>query len=70
VLTEAIEPNGQLIVSIVPEVEFIIGKQPPVPDLQPRDACARPYCELWQFKRAHYPKWGKVGNYGKARNLP
>src|SRR2546425_689649 len=38
VLTEAIEPNGQLIVSIVPEVEFIIGKQPPVPDLQPRDA--------------------------------
>jgi len=38
VLTEAVEPNGQLIVSIVPEVEVIIGKQPPVPDLQPRDA--------------------------------
>src|SRR5712672_3569958 len=38
VLTEAVEPNGQLIVSIVPEVEVIIGKQPPVSDLPPRDA--------------------------------
>ena len=37
-LMEAVEPNGQLIVSLVPEVEFIIGKQPPVPDLPPRDA--------------------------------
>ncbi len=37
-LTEAVEPNGQLIISLVPEVEFIIGKQPPVPDLPPRDA--------------------------------
>src|SRR5713101_9737050 len=37
-LTEAVEPNGQLIVNLVPELEFIIGKQPPVPDLPPRDA--------------------------------
>jgi predicted ATPase/signal transduction histidine kinase/GAF domain-containing protein len=37
-LTQAVEPNGQLIVSLVPEVEVIIGKQPPVPDLPPRDA--------------------------------
>jgi PAS domain S-box-containing protein len=37
-LTEAVEPNGQLIVSLIPEVEFIIGKQPPVPELPPRDA--------------------------------
>src|SRR5712692_7782021 len=37
-LTEAVEPNGQLIVNLVPEMEFIIGKQPPVPDLPPRDA--------------------------------
>src|SRR5882672_10692728 len=36
-LAEAVGPNGQLIVSIVPEVEFIIGKQPPVPDLSPQD---------------------------------
>src|SRR5229473_2373174 len=37
-LTEAVEPNGQLIVSLVPELEFIIGKQPPVPALPTRDA--------------------------------
>jgi predicted ATPase len=37
-LTEAVEPNGQLIVGLVPEMELIIGKQRPVPDLPPRDA--------------------------------
>jgi PAS domain S-box-containing protein len=37
-LKEAVEPNGQVIVSLVPELEVIIGKQPPVPDLPPRDA--------------------------------
>src|SRR5205807_6551060 len=37
-LAEAVGPNGQLIVSLIPEVEFIIGKQPPVPDLPPQDA--------------------------------
>jgi PAS domain S-box-containing protein len=37
-LREALGPNGQLIVNLVPELEFVIGKQPPVPDLPPRDA--------------------------------
>ncbi len=37
-LTEALGPNGQLIVNLIPEVEFVIGKQPPVPDLLPQDA--------------------------------
>jgi PAS domain S-box-containing protein len=37
-LMEAVGPNGQLIVSVIPEAEFIIGKQPPVPDLPPHDA--------------------------------
>jgi predicted ATPase len=37
-LAEAVGPNGQLIVSLIREVEFIIGKQPPVPDLPPREA--------------------------------
>jgi hypothetical protein len=31
-------PNGQLIVNLIPEVEFILGKQPPIPELPPRDA--------------------------------
>ncbi|MCU1235166.1 MAG: multi-sensor signal transduction multi-kinase, partial [Candidatus Solibacter sp.] len=37
-LQEALGRNGQLIVNLIPEVEFIIGKQPPVPDLPPQDA--------------------------------
>jgi PAS domain S-box-containing protein len=37
-LQEALGPNGQLIINLIPEVEFIIGKQAPVPDLPPRDA--------------------------------
>ena len=37
-LLEALGPNGQLIINLVPEVEFILGKQPPVPDMPPRDA--------------------------------
>ncbi len=37
-LQEAVGPNGQLIVNLIPEVEFILGKQPPVPELPPRDA--------------------------------
>jgi predicted ATPase len=37
-LMEAVGPSGQLIADLIPEVEIIIGKQPPVPDLRPRDA--------------------------------
>jgi len=37
-LREALDPNGQLIVNLVPELELVIGKQPPVADLPPQDA--------------------------------
>jgi PAS domain S-box-containing protein len=37
-LQNAVGPNGQLIVNLIPEVEFIIGKQPSIPDLPPQDA--------------------------------
>src|SRR5882762_3367536 len=37
-LAEAVGPNGQMIISLIPEVEFIIGKQAPVPELPPQDA--------------------------------
>jgi PAS domain S-box-containing protein len=37
-LQETLSPNGQLIINLIPEVEFLIGKQPPVPDLPPREA--------------------------------
>jgi PAS domain S-box-containing protein len=35
---EALGPNGQLIVSLIPELALIIGNPPPVPNLPPRDA--------------------------------
>jgi predicted ATPase/signal transduction histidine kinase len=37
-LREAVGSNGQLIVNLIPELEFVIGKQPPVPELAPQDA--------------------------------
>jgi PAS domain S-box-containing protein len=37
-LSEALGPNGQLIVSLVRELELVIGAQPPVADLPPQDA--------------------------------
>ena len=40
-LREALGPNGQLMVDLVPELELIIGEQPPVPELPPQDAQRR-----------------------------
>jgi PAS domain S-box-containing protein len=40
-LLEALEPNGRLIVDLVPELKHIIGEQPPVPELPPQDAQGR-----------------------------
>ncbi|MDB5956378.1 serine/threonine-protein kinase PknK [Ramlibacter sp.] len=37
-LAEAVGPNGQLICGLIPEFEFIVGKQLPVPELLARDA--------------------------------
>ena len=36
-LVAALEPHGQLIVNLVPELELIIGKQPPLADLPPME---------------------------------
>src|SRR5258705_7098532 len=37
-LRDALGPNGQLIADLVPELELVIGPQPPVVDLPPQDA--------------------------------
>src|SRR5258705_6221490 len=37
-MIDALGPNGQLMVNLVPELELVIGKQPLVPDLPPQDA--------------------------------
>jgi PAS domain S-box-containing protein len=40
-LREALDPNGQLIVDLVPELRLIIGEQLPVPEVPPQDAQRR-----------------------------
>src|SRR5262249_6932419 len=40
-IREAVGPNGQLLVNLMPEVELVIGKQPPVLDLPSQDAQIR-----------------------------
>jgi PAS domain S-box-containing protein len=40
-LREALGPNGQLIVDLVPELKLIIAEQPPVPELPPQQAKGR-----------------------------
>src|SRR5258707_9640733 len=37
-LSDALGPNAQLIVNLVPALELVIGRQPPVPELPPQDA--------------------------------
>jgi PAS domain S-box-containing protein len=40
-LRDALDPNGLLIVDLVPELRHIIGEQPPVPELPPQEAQRR-----------------------------
>jgi len=37
-LLQALGSNAQLMVKLIPELEFLIGPQPPLPDLSPQDA--------------------------------
>jgi PAS domain S-box-containing protein len=40
-LLEALGPNGQLMVNLIPELALIIGEQPETPELPPQDQQAR-----------------------------
>ena len=40
-LLEALGPNGRLMADLVPELNLVIGEQPPVPELPPQDAQRR-----------------------------
>ncbi|HVO00691.1 MAG TPA: AAA family ATPase, partial [Candidatus Cybelea sp.] len=48
-LREALGPNGQLMVGLVPELKLIIGEQPPVPELPPQQAQGRFQLVLRRF---------------------
>jgi len=40
-LREALEPNGRLMIDVVPELKLLIGEQPPVVELPPQQAQGR-----------------------------
>src|SRR5215831_6814911 len=48
-LRDALGPNAGLIVDLVPEVKFIIGKPPPIPELPPQDTQRRFQLVFRQF---------------------
>ena len=48
-LREALGSNGRLIADLVPELELVIGKQPPVPELPPQDAQNRFWTVFQRF---------------------
>ena len=48
-LQDALGPSAQLVIQLVPELEFVIGPQPPVPDLAPQDARNRFYRVFRRF---------------------
>ena len=48
-LHEALGPNARLITDLVPGLDLVIGEQPPVPDLPPKDAQHRFQLVLRQF---------------------
>lgn len=40
-IRKAVGPNGRLMVNLIPELELIIGKQPPAPQIPPQEARVR-----------------------------
>jgi PAS domain S-box-containing protein len=58
-LRHALEPNGALVTELVPELEFIVGEQPPVPEVPPSAVRARLHLTLRRmirvFARPEHP---------------
>jgi serine/threonine protein kinase len=58
-LREALDPNGSLMVGLVPELKAVIGEQPPVPELPQQEAQRRFHLVLRRFinvfARAEHP---------------
>jgi PAS domain S-box-containing protein len=58
-LRQALDPNGALVTDLIPELKFIIGEQPAVPEVQPSAAKARFQHTLRRFigvfARAEHP---------------
>ena len=48
-ILQAVGPNGQLVVNLIPELGLIVGKQPAPPDLPPKEARNRFNAVLGRF---------------------
>jgi predicted ATPase/two-component sensor histidine kinase len=46
---EALGPSAQLMIQLIPELEFLVGPKPPVPDLSPQDARNRFHAVFRRF---------------------
>jgi len=55
-LLSALGSNGQIIIDVIPEVEFIIGKQPPVPEVGATEAQNRFNLTFQKFVRVFAAK--------------
>ena len=55
-LLTALGSNGQIVIDVIPEVEFIIGKQPPVPEVGAAEAQNRFNLTFQKFVRAFCAK--------------
>ncbi|MBD1844542.1 AAA family ATPase, partial [Cyanobacteria bacterium FACHB-63] len=55
-LLTALGSNGRIIIDVIPEVEFIIGKQPPVPEVGATEAQNRFNLTFQRFVRAFCAK--------------
>jgi len=62
-LREALEPNGLLIVDLVPELKHVIGDQPPVPELPVRSATT------FSAGLAGHPYHGGTGADSQSRHV-
>ncbi|HTR13151.1 MAG TPA: AAA family ATPase, partial [Roseiarcus sp.] len=58
-LLEALGPNGRLMTDLIPELKLIIGEQPPIPEVEPRQAHGRFQlvfrCFIGVFARPEHP---------------
>ena len=73
-LSEALGPNGRLMIDVVPELKLLIGEQPPVQELPPQQAQGRFQLVLRRFiavfARPEHPlalflddlQWLELGN--------
>jgi PAS domain S-box-containing protein len=48
-IREALGPNGQLMVDLVPELKVVLGEQPPVPELPPQETQRRVHQVICRF---------------------